>query len=67
MLMIPNWIAEIRGRVPRGASLVLGLLPIAVLLLLWTFATRGAPEERILGPTILPSPAEGRHRALTSW
>jgi len=58
MLMIPKWIAEIRGRAPRGAALVLGLLPVAVLLIGWTLITRGIPEERIIGPTILPSPPE---------
>lgn len=56
--MIPKWLFEIRGRVPRTASLLLGLIPIAVLVLVWWFFTRGIPEERILGPTILPSPVE---------
>jgi ABC-type nitrate/sulfonate/bicarbonate transport system permease component len=58
MLMIPKWIAEIRGCAPRGAALVLGLLPVAVLLIAWMMITRGIPEERIIGPTILPSPPE---------
>ena len=56
--MIPKWLFEIRGRVPRTASLLLGLVPIVVLILFWWFLTRGIPEERVLGPTILPSPAE---------
>lgn len=56
--MIPQWFSEIRGRVPRGASIVLGLLPIALLLILWWALTRGAPEERVIAPTILPSPIE---------
>ncbi len=56
--VVPNWLLEIRGRVPRSASLVLGLVPIAILILFWWFLTRGIPEERVLGPTILPSPAE---------
>lgn len=56
--MIPGWLFEIRGRVPRGSSLLLGLVPIAAVVLAWTLITRGAPEERVLGPTILPSPAE---------
>lgn len=56
--MIPVWISEIRGRVPRTAAVLLGLAPIAVLLLLWAIATKGMPEERWVGPTILPSPAE---------
>jgi NitT/TauT family transport system permease protein len=56
--MISKWLFTIRGRVPRGASLILGVIPIVVLVLLWWFLTRGAPEERALGPTILPSPVE---------
>jgi NitT/TauT family transport system permease protein len=55
---IPQWLYTIRGQVPRSAALVLGLIPIAVLLALWWGLTRGIPEERKLGPTILPSPAE---------
>lgn len=56
--MIPGWLFEIRGRVPQGSALLLGLVPIAAVILAWTLVTRGAPEERVLGPTILPSPAE---------
>jgi NitT/TauT family transport system permease protein len=56
--MIPEWIFSIRGRVPRGASLLLGILPIALLVTFWWLTTRGIPEERVLGPTILPSPVE---------
>ncbi len=56
--IFPKWLFTIRGRVPRGASLALGLVPIALLILFWWLLTRGVPEERILGPTILPSPAE---------
>ncbi len=37
---------------------MLGLIPILILVCLWWVLTRGVPEERILGPTILPSPAE---------
>jgi ABC-type nitrate/sulfonate/bicarbonate transport system permease component len=56
--MIPGWPLSIRGYVPRTASLALGLVPILLLLLFWWVLTRGIPEERVLGPTILPSPAE---------
>jgi NitT/TauT family transport system permease protein len=56
--MIPNWAVAIRGAVPRRASIILGLLPIALLVFFWWFLTRGAVEERALGPTILPSPYE---------
>jgi NitT/TauT family transport system permease protein len=53
-----GWVPKIRGTVPRGASLALGLVPIVLLILLWSLVTRGMPEERVIGPTILPSPAE---------
>ena len=56
--MIPSWLFSIRGRVPRGSALILGLIPIAILVLFWWSLTRGAPEERALSPTILPSPGE---------
>jgi NitT/TauT family transport system permease protein len=55
---IPQWLYNIRGQVPRSAVLVLGLIPLAMLLALWWGLTRGIPEERTLGPTILPSPSE---------
>ncbi len=38
--------------------MLLGLIPIALLVLFWWMLTRGAPEDRVLSPTILPSPAE---------
>ena len=56
--MIPKWFAEIRGQVPSGTSIMLGLVPLVLLVFFWWLATRGIPEERLLGPTILPSPAE---------
>jgi NitT/TauT family transport system permease protein len=36
----------------------LGVIPIALLLFVWFFVTTGAAEERIISPTILPSPVE---------
>jgi NitT/TauT family transport system permease protein len=56
--MIPKWLAEIRGQVPSSVSVLLGFIPLVFLLLFWWLLTRGIPEERVLGPTILPSPAE---------
>ena len=56
--MFPKWLSEIRGQVPTTTSLLLGLIPLALLLLGWWTMTRGIPEERVLGPTILPSPSE---------
>ena len=49
---------EIRGRVPRSASVLLGLVPIIAIFLLWWVFTAGAAEERTIAPTILPSPVE---------
>jgi NitT/TauT family transport system permease protein len=56
--MIPKWFTNIRGRVPSSASILLGIVPLAVLALSWWMLTHGIPEERVLGPTILPSPGE---------
>jgi NitT/TauT family transport system permease protein len=56
--MIPKWFSEIRGQVPPTISVFLGLIPLAVLVLSWWLVTRGIPEERVVGPTILPSPSE---------
>ena len=39
-------------------SVLLGFIPLVFLLIAWWLLTRGIPEERVLGPTILPSPAE---------
>ena len=51
----------IRGQVSRSASIVLGVLPIIVMFLLWWLFTSGPPEERRIGPAILPSPVEVAH------
>jgi NitT/TauT family transport system permease protein len=61
MNLIPKWFSEIRGQVPSTASILFGLIPIVFLILFWWLLTRGAPEERVLGPTILPSPVEVVH------
>jgi len=53
-----GWLVAIRGRVPWLASILLGLVPIAILGGLWWWLTAGEPEERHVGRTILPSPQE---------
>ena len=58
MAMIPKWFTDIRGRVPSSVSILLGIIPLAVLALCWWMLTHGIPEERVLGPIILPSPGE---------
>jgi ABC-type nitrate/sulfonate/bicarbonate transport system permease component len=56
--MIPNWLSAIRGQVPRKVAVFLGMIPIAGLLVVWYFLTNGQVEERIIAPSILPSPRE---------
>lgn len=56
--MIPKWFSDIRGQVPPSVSVLLGMVPLAVLVFSWWMLTRGIPEERVLSPTILPSPSE---------
>lgn len=60
-----KWFA-LRESSPRWQAVVLGVLCLACCLALWWFVTRGQPEQRILGPTVLPSPAEtfGEFRSL---
>jgi len=50
---------RIREALPSWLAWLLGVIPIAVLLLVWFGATAGgAAEERMISPTILPSPSE---------
>jgi NitT/TauT family transport system permease protein len=39
-------------------AVLLGAIPVIAMLLLWWLLTLGAPEERRIAPTILPSPVE---------
>ncbi|HNX98720.1 MAG TPA: ABC transporter permease subunit [Candidatus Aminicenantes bacterium] len=48
----------IRGRLSRLLRMLLGALPVLLLLGLWFLLTRGAAQDRILSPLILPSPRE---------
>ena len=49
---------RIREPLPAWQSWLLGLLPVLALLAVWFAVTAGAAEERVISPTILPSPAE---------
>jgi ABC-type nitrate/sulfonate/bicarbonate transport system permease component len=49
---------RIREELPAWQAWLLGLLPVALLLVAWMAATSGAAEERVISPTILPSPRE---------
>jgi NitT/TauT family transport system permease protein len=49
---------RIREELPAWKGWLLGLLPVLALLALWALVTAGPAEERVISPTILPSPAE---------
>jgi NitT/TauT family transport system permease protein len=49
---------RIREELPAWQSWLLGIAPVAALLGAWFLVTLGAAEERVISPTILPSPAE---------
>lgn len=51
-------VLKIRTPLPRWLVLILGMIPIALLLGIWAWATYGPVEERTISPTILPSPRE---------
>jgi NitT/TauT family transport system permease protein len=59
---------EIREELPGWQRWVLGLLPILALVGVWWFLTSGArAEDRIITPTILPSPLEVAGSFGTLW
>ncbi|MCG6921160.1 MAG: ABC transporter permease [Acidobacteriota bacterium] len=59
---------RIREPLPVWMPWVLGVVPIAVLLLAWVAVTAGRiPEERLISPTILPSPLEVVRSVPSLW
>lgn len=55
----PRRFVPLRGEIPLWQAMVAGALCVAVFFLCWWWLTRGAEaSDRILGPTVLPSPAE---------
>lgn len=52
-----SWFA-FRRPIPQWAAMLLGALCLALVLGIWWFLTRGPHEERIIGYSALPSPAE---------
>lgn len=51
-----------RRPVPQWASVLLGMLCIALVVGVWWFLTRGPHEERLIGYNSLPAPAETFNR-----
>lgn len=59
---------DIREPLPVWAYWALGVLPILAILGLWWWVTgRGPAEERIMSPTILPSPLEVAQSFKSLW
>jgi taurine transport system permease protein len=54
----PPWYRTLRADPPAHIRTVLGIGLVVLLLLLWWLVTRGAPTERIISPSKLPSPGE---------
>jgi len=53
------WALRIRERIPPWLAWLLGVIPAALLLAVWLAATGGdEAEQRMISPTILPSPGE---------
>jgi ABC-type nitrate/sulfonate/bicarbonate transport system permease component len=48
----------LRREIPAWQAAVSGIVCVTMVLGLWWLVTRGEPEQRIVGPTVLPSPAE---------
>lgn len=49
---------RLREEIPQWQAALMALLCVIVCLGIWWFVTHGEAEERILGPTVLPSPYE---------
>jgi len=61
-----DWL-EIRGPIDPRMRILLGLIPVAVLLLIWFGLTFGEAEERVISPLILPSPIEVVKAVRSLW
>jgi NitT/TauT family transport system permease protein len=56
--MAKNSFFQIRGSNSLRASILLGAVPIAALIGIWWYLTRGQVEQRVISPLTLPSPGE---------
>jgi ABC-type nitrate/sulfonate/bicarbonate transport system permease component len=54
----PPWWKTLRADPPAHIRTLLGFGLIALILVLWWVVTRGAPTDRIISPSKLPSPGE---------
>jgi len=61
-----SWLG-IRQPTSTLLKIVLGMIPIIIILGLWTILTHGKPEARTISPVILPSPGEVIKAFKTLW
>lgn len=54
----PHGLLGIRENVGKPLKVFLGVIPVVVIFAVWLLATTGEAEERLISPTILPSPGE---------
>lgn len=54
----PQGLLGIREKVGTPLKVFLGVIPVVVIFAVWLLATSGEAEERLISPTILPSPGE---------
>ncbi|HEY5927310.1 MAG TPA: hypothetical protein VIV11_36735, partial [Kofleriaceae bacterium] len=54
----PPWYKTLRADPPAHIRTLLGVGFIVLLFFVWWIVTRGAPTERIISPSKLPSPGE---------
>lgn len=58
---------KLRQPVSRLQAALLGVACVVTCLAVWWFLTRGAPEERLVGPLTLPSPEETFSKLPELW
>jgi len=54
----PQGLLGIRENVGTPFKILLGVIPIVLIFAVWILATGGQAEDRLISPTILPSPGE---------
>lgn len=63
----PRGFFRIRESVGLPLKIILGTIPVLLIFAAWFLATCGQAEDRIISPTILPSPGEVVHSIHSLW
>jgi ABC-type nitrate/sulfonate/bicarbonate transport system permease component len=64
--IMDGWL-RIRESLSPTLKVALGVIPIVLILLIWWGLTVGSPEDRVISPLILPSPAEVARAVHSLW